>query len=148
MEEKKSVFATVKEKWNRLAERTKPGREKFGAICGKTGHVLGTTGKWIYRLRSVFLSVPVVLAAVMLAIKNVRELPSYLIIHFPQIENDALVLAAQQIDRGYAVNAPFILTLICVGMMFISRRMLYPLVIAIFSLVLPLALNFMHNLPM
>ena len=70
MEEKKSVLATVKEKWNRLAERTKPGRDKFGAICGKTGHVLGTTGKWIYRLRSVFLSVPVVLAAVMLAIKN------------------------------------------------------------------------------
>lgn len=148
MEEKKNIFATVKEKWNQFAERTKPGREKFGQVCGKTGHVLGTTGKWIFRLRSIFLAVPLVLAAVILAIKNVRELPPSIIVYFPQIENNALVLAAQQIERGYAVNAPFILTLICVGMMLISRRMLYPLLIGIFSLILPLALNFMQSMPM
>ena len=51
------------------------------------------------------------------------------------------------ISRGLAVMAPLVLTAACLLMVFFSRRTVYPWIISIFSLVLPLLLWFTNVFP-
>lgn len=144
MEQKKNVFATVKDKWNHFAEKTAPGREKAGTACKKTGHVLGQIGLWMYRLRSILISIPVGVAAVILALRNLRELPEMVALTVPKVQEGALVMAEMMLSRGAAVLVPLAITGVCILMVFLSRRVTYPALIGAFSLVLPIALNVMN----
>ena len=94
--------------------------------------MLASIGKWIYRLRGLFMAIPVVLAALYLASQNMARLPEEVGIN---------LLANGQyeylISRGLAVMGPLVITGVCLVMMFLSRRTIYPWLISIFSLVLP-----------
>lgn len=98
----------------------------------KTGAVLKVIGKWIYRLRSLLMAIPVAVAALYLAAQNMARLPEEVGIN---------LLASGQyeylVSRGLAVLVPLIVTGVCLVMMFLSRRTIYPWIISIFSLVLP-----------
>ena len=102
-------------------------------VLSKIGHVLATIGKWIYRLRGIWMSVPVVLVALRLAALNMARLPE-------EVGINLLANGEYQylISRGLAVMAPLVLTAGCLLMMLFSRRTIYPWLISIFSLVLPL----------
>ncbi len=101
-------------------------------VLKKIGKVLAEIGRWIYRLRGLFMAVPVVLAALFLATRNMARLPEEVGIN---------LLANGQyeylISRGLAVMVPLIVTGVCLLMMLLSRRTIYPWIISIFSLVLP-----------
>jgi cytochrome bd-type quinol oxidase subunit 2 len=58
-----------------------------------------------------------------------------------------LELSTTTISRGLAVNFPVILTAICLVMMLCSKRAMYPFVIAVFTLLLPIALYFFAVFP-
>ena len=49
--------------------------EKTLNVLRKIGSVLKSIAKWIYRLRGFFMAIPVVLAALYLATKNMARLP-------------------------------------------------------------------------
>ena len=98
---------------------------------------LRTLWRWIYRLRGIVLAIPVVVAAVFLAIYNMANLPDII-----ALSVQANGEYAQAITKGVAVMGPFALTLVCVFLMFCSKRVLYPWLISIFSLVLPLVFLF------
>ena len=106
--------------------------EKTLIVLKKIGRVLAEIGKWIFRLRGFFMAIPVVLAALYLASQNMARLPDEVGIN---------LLANGQyeylISRGLAVMAPLVVTGVCLVMMFLSRRTIYPWIISIFSLVLP-----------
>lgn len=106
--------------------------EKTLDVLRIIGRVLASIGKWIFRLRGFFMAVPVALAALYLAAKNMARLPEEVGIN---------LLANGQyeylISRGLAVMAPLVVTGVCLVMMFLSRRTVYPWIISIFSLVLP-----------
>lgn len=107
--------------------------EKTGKVCKKIGHVFGVIGKWIFRLRGFFMAVPVALAALYLASRNMAQLPEEVGINLlANGEYEYLV------SRGLAVMAPLAVTGVCILMMWMSRRTIYPWIISIFSLVLPL----------
>lgn len=120
----------IKEKLNEI--QLPPWLEKTWDILKKIGRVLASIGKWIYRLRGFFMAVPVALAALFLASRNMARLPEEVGIN---------LLANGQyeylISRGLAVMAPLIVTGVCLVMMWLSRRTIYPWIISIFSLVLP-----------
>lgn len=102
----------------------KTGNTFFGVIGGIAG--------MLYKLRSILLSIPVVLAAVMLAIRNMRVLP----------ETVGINLLASgdyqwMVDRNIAVLGPLAITALCLLMVFCSRRVVYPWLISIFSLAIP-----------
>lgn len=99
---------------------------------GKVFHVFGQIGKWIYQLRSVILAIPVVVAAVMLAIQNMARLPA--LVGLNLLESGEYQF---MVGRTIAVMGPMAVTALCLLMMFISRRVVYPWLISIFSLVLP-----------
>ena len=107
--------------------------EKTLNVLKKIGSVLKSIAKWIYRLRGLFMAIPVVLAALYLASQNMARLPE-------EVGINLLANGEYQslISRELAVTAPLMVTAVCLAMMLLSRRTVYPWVISIFSLVLPL----------
>lgn len=102
-------------------------------ILKKIGHVLAVIGKWIFRLRGFFMAIPVALAALYLASRNMTQLPEEVGINL--LANGEY---AYLISRNLAVMAPLAVTAVCILMMWLSRKTIYPWIISIFSLVLPL----------
>ena len=92
-------------------------------------------GQWIYKLRSVILAIPVVIAAISLAIDNAARLPM-----FVGINLQANGEYAMMIERNVAVMVPLLITVGSLLMMFLSRKVLYPWLVSVFSLVVPILL--------
>lgn len=107
--------------------------EKTWQVLKKIGHVFASIGKWIFRLRGFFMAIPVALAALYLAARNMERLPE-------EVGINLLANGEYQylISRGLAVMAPLVVTGVCLLMMWMSRRTIYPWIISIFSLVLPI----------
>ncbi len=97
--------------------------------------VLKLTSKWAYQLRSLLLSIPVFVCAVCLAIRNAAMLPSTVGIN---------ILASGEyqwvVDRLVAVLAPLAITVICLLLMACSKKILFPWLISVMSLALPVLL--------
>ncbi len=113
-----------------------------GTTLQKTGQKFLLIGGWIYRLRSVLLAIPVVVAAFILAKENMEKLPEFVGINMQTTGEFAMM-----IERDVAVFLPLIVTAACLLMMFISRKVLYPWLISIFSLLIPLLLWFTNVFP-
>lgn len=95
--------------------------------------VIGTLFTWIFKLRKIFMALPVLYAAWELAKRNMEELPE--VVGF-DIQSTGEF--AQMVSRDTAVYGPFALTIVCVVLMLMSRKTIYPWLISIFTLVLPL----------
>ena len=121
---------SIKEKLNQI---TLPSwMEKTLVVLKKIGRVLAGIGKWIFHLRGFFMAIPVVLAALTLATRNMARLPE-------EVGINLLANGEYQylVSRGLAVMGPLVVTGACLVMMFLSRRTIYPWIISIFSLILP-----------
>ncbi len=106
----------------------------------KTAIVLGLTTKYAYKVRSLMLAIPVFVCAGALAIRNARLLPEYVGIN---------ILASGEyqwlVTRGAAVLTPLGLTVLCLLLMLCSKKVLYPWLISVFSLALPLVIWFTNT---
>lgn len=98
--------------------------------------------KWAYRLRSVILAIPVAAGAVILALHNQVRLPANVGINI-----QASGEYAQTIGKGVAVLGPLALTAVCLLMVFCSRKVLYPWLISLFSLALPILIYITNVFP-
>lgn len=107
--------------------------QKVGAVFRKTGAVLSQIGKWVYKLRSVLLAIPVGIGAFILARRNMELLPEAVGINL--LANGEYQWT---VSRSVAVMGPLAVTAVCLLLMFCSRRVLYPWLISLFTLVLPL----------
>ena len=122
-------------------EQEVPGEEEAGEeITPK--EVLTVLGRVIFRLRKVFMAIPVVYYALKLAAYNSEHLPEMV-----GIDLQSTGEYAQMIARSSAVNGPLLVTGAALVLMFLSRKSVYPWLISIFTLVLPLLLLFTNNYP-
>ena len=126
-------FENIKEKWQHLLET--PAMQKVLPVLKAIKDVLVLTTKWAYKLRSVLLAIPVGVLAVALALRNMRQLPT-------QVGINLLANGEFQwmISREMASLAPLAVTAVCIFLMFCSKKILYPWLISLFSLVLPLVI--------
>lgn len=94
-----------------------------------------TMGKRAYNMRSVLMALPVIVIAIIQAIVNIAKLPS-------KVGLDMLASGEFQflVGKGLAVMGPLILTCLCLLLMFCSKKILYPWLISVFSLMLPIVL--------
>jgi multidrug efflux pump subunit AcrB len=99
-------------------------------------------GKWIYRLRSVILAIPIAVGAIVLALYNNANLPETVGINI-----QASGEYAETVSRSVAVLGPLAVTAVCLLMVFCSRKVLYPWLISLFSLVLPLLIYITNIFP-
>lgn len=105
---------------------------KVSPVLRKIGEIFSLIGLWIYRLRRIFLAVPVLVAALKLAGDNMKRLPEQVGLNL--LPSGAF---AQLVSRDYAVYGPLTVTVLCLLLMFFSRKPLYPWLVGVFSLVLP-----------
>ena len=127
---------------NRKDTASLSGKDKTVRVLKTTGKVLKEIGKWIFRLRGFFMAIPVAIAALYLAAQNMARLPE-------EVGINLLANGEYQylVSRGLAVVGPLVVTGACLVMMFLSRRTVYPWIISIFSLVLPLLIWFTNVFP-
>lgn len=133
---KKRFLQDIKDKYQQFQE-TKSGRWLSDAA-----YVLRLTFRWAYKLRSLVLSIPVAVVALALAVRNLAHLPAQV----------GLILQENgqyqfMISKGVAICMPLAITAVCLCMMLLSKKMLYPWLISVFSLVLPIALWFTYLFP-
>ena len=112
-----------------------PGWEKTKAVFQKIGKVFAKIGGYIFKFRSVLMAAPVVYAAVRLALYAQRNLPEQVGINLTETGEYALLL-----NRNTAILASLGVTAVCLLMMFLSRKTIYPWLISIFSLIVPVLL--------
>ena len=120
----------------------KPEETKKSVSFQKVWNVMRMIGNLIYRLRKIIMSIPVVYYAIVFGVYNAKYLP----------DRVGLVLQsngefAQTVSRGLAVMGPLGVTAACLLLMFCSRRTLYPWLISIMSLLLPMLILLLNNYP-
>ena len=130
---KKDFFQNIKAEYQQFLE------SKSGQKLKDVGTVLRLTFKWAYKLRSLVLSIPVAVVALALAVRNLAQLPAQ--VSFNLLSKEFVI------SKGVAVSLPVAITAVCLCMMLMSKKMLYPWLISVFSLVLPVALWFTYLFP-
>ena len=115
---------------------------KTGSVWSKIKAVIGIVVMTLYRLRSVFLAIPVVVLALRLADYNKEHLPEQVGINLQSTGEFAMM-----ISRDVAVMGPLVLTASCIVLMFASRKALYPWAVSIFTLALPILILLSNQYP-
>lgn len=104
-------------------------------------HVLGIIGTWIWRLRGLFMAIPVVIAAWKLSVYCKANLPENVGINLLSTGEFSRYISLQS-----AVRIPLFITLGCLGLMCCSRKPFVLWVISIFTLAIPLLLLLTNNM--
>ncbi len=126
----------VKNKWQTFWQSIKPRNDG-------SSDKFRTLYTWVYKLRSVFLAIPVGAVAVIMAVNNSVQLPDSVALVIPAFTKSGdVVLETLYLAKSVAVMGPLAVTALCLLLMFCSRRVAYPWLISVFSLVLPLFLHF------
>ena len=116
--------------------------QKIQPVLEKTRDVLGITGKIIWMMRKFVFAIPIVYLSFYLARMNYYGLPELVGIGLQTTGE-----YARMIPRETAVYGPLAVTAACLLMMFLSRKTLYPWLICMFSLALPLLILITNVFP-
>lgn len=145
----------IVEKWNWLVGKVRPVWEATKNVFGSIGHVFALLWKYIYMFRGILISAPVAAAAVLVASWGQKNLPEMVDITHVVVDKEAegallglFVMTSEQISRDVAVGAPLFLTALCLVFTILSKRTLYPWLISIFTLCLPIVMYFLNTYPM
>jgi hypothetical protein len=136
--------------WNKCA----PVFTVIGNIFRGIGRVFSLLGKYVFKLRGIFMAIPVAVIAVISAMINMERLPDTLEYAMLGIDFDAtqtlfgpVVMNVEQISREMAVMGPLTLTAICLLFTVFSKRTLFPWIISIFTLLIPTLLYLTTQYP-
>ena len=110
---------------------------KVSLVCNKIEEVITIICRCIFKLRKIFMAIPVVYLALQIANANMERLPEAVGMNLQSTGEFAMM-----VTREYAVYGPLGITAFCLLLMFFSRKTLFPWVISIFSLVLPYLIYF------
>ena len=110
-----------------------PAWEKTKEYFARASAVIHGICSCIFKLRKLLMAVPVIWGLAYLTYKNLRELPAQVGIG---LQNNGEYAAV--VSRELALFGPVGLTVLCLLLMFASKKTLQPWVISLFSLALPL----------
>lgn len=120
-----------------FVEKTKDIWGKVSQVFSKIEEVITVICRCIFKLRKIFMAIPVVYLAVTIAMANMERLPEAVGLNLQSTGEFALM-----VTREYAVYGPLGVTAFCLILMFFSRKTLFPWVISIFTLALPYLIYF------
>lgn len=132
----------IAEKWSALCSKVRPVVASVTRVLKKAGDVIMSVWAYIVKFRKIFLAVPVVFAAVKLAQQNMERLPETVGLDL-QIDGTFAV----QMTRFQASWSPVLLTLICLVLMFCSKRVLTPWVVSLLTLLIPVVIWVLNVFP-
>ena len=126
-----SRYDRIKQEWDIVFDKKKTKKEMFQSAW-----------KWIYKLRSLVLAIPIAAAAVILAIRNMALLPAKV-----GFSLEASGEFSYTVVKTVAVMGPLAVTAVCLLMMFCSKRVAYPWLVSMFSLLLPIVILLVNTFP-
>ncbi len=135
-------FTVIEDKWNLICNKTEPFRKNTAKVFRKIGRFFRIAWSYLYRLRTVFMAVPVGVAAILLALQNLGRLPDSVGIWL--LTNGEFYML---VPKELAVVAPVAVTALCILLVLCSKKALYPWLISIFTLVLPLLIYYTNAYP-
>lgn len=136
-----SFFAKIEAFWLRFTQAIKPFCEKTVKALKSIRRVLRIIWAYVYRLRTVFMALPVVIAAIVLAVMNMGRLPDSTGIWL-LTNGEFLIL----VPKLVAVLAPIAITALSILLVLCSKKALYPWLISVFTLVLPLLIYYTNDI--
>ena len=132
----------VMKKWKELVDSSAPILQKLKIFAKATLKGARIVGKHLFAMRTIFISIPVAVAAVVLALRNQAVLPAVVGLN---LQNNGTF--SIQILRELAVLGPMAITALCLLLVFCSKRTLTPWLVSVFSLVIPLAILITNTFP-
>jgi hypothetical protein len=136
------IFEKVEAYWQTFCQKTAPAREVCGKGLSRSWKVVSTVWSYIYRLRGLLMTAPVIICAVVLACMNYTNLPETVGLNFLASGDFSYSMA-----RLPAVLLPLGLTAVCVVLTVCSKKIVFPWLISVFSLVLPLVIYLINVYP-
>ena len=143
------------EKWYRFVDKVSPFFEAVSRVFRAIGRTFRDLWKYVFWFRSIVLGAPMAAAAIIVAVQSARRLPetvNYIKLTVDTQAANALfglfVMTQETITRNQAVVIPMALTALCIVLMIFSKRMLYPFMIGLLTLVLPYIIYFFTIFPM
>ena len=128
--------------WDRLCAWAKPVNEKVGGFFKAAGDILYRIWRVICNLRKVIAAIPVGAGAIVLALYNQTHLPAVVGIG---MQNDAAFRFL--VGRSIAVLGPLAITALCLLLMILSKKILTPWLVSLFSLAVPVILLLTNVFP-
>ena len=124
------IMQTAVQKWKEIWG-------KVSAVFNKIEEVIGVIFRCIFKLRKIFMAIPVVYLALKIASANMERLPEAVGLNLQSTGEFALM-----VTREYAVYGPLGVTAFCLVLMLFSRKAFFPWVVSIFTLALPYLIYF------
>lgn len=147
-------FRNLSEKLNQIWEKCGPVLRKIGSVFAAIGRAIVTLFRYIFKLRAFFMAIPVAVVAIIQSMINMERLPDtleYATIGIDFKATDTLfgpfVMHVEQISRETAVMGPLMLTAACLLFTIFSKRTLFPWIISIFTLLIPVLLYLTTQYP-
>ena len=126
----------------KLERESRPEEKSWKSVLVTIVNVCEEAWVYIFHFRKVLLCIPVVAASIYLARLNWTQLPVQ--VGLSLMANGQF---AQTVAKEAAVYGPMGVTAICLALMVCSRRALYPWLISVFTLVLPLLILITNVFP-
>ena len=104
--------------------------------------VLATIGKVLYHLRKIFMAIPVVIVGMKVFVYAKEKLPAEVGLLLQETGGYQYLL-----DRDTALSCCMVITGACLLLMYLSRKTIYPWIISLFTLILPLFLVISNMFP-
>jgi hypothetical protein len=126
----------------KLERENRPEEKSWKSVLVTIVNVCEEAWVYIFHFRKVLLCLPVVLASIYLARLNWTHLPD-------QVGISLMVNGqfAEMVSKSAAVYGPMGVTAACLVLMVCSRRALYPWLISVFTLVLPVLILITNVFP-
>lgn len=118
------------------------GLEKFGEGICNIGGLFKKNWRLSFELRKVVMAVPVVVALIGITNECRKRLPEMVGINL--MANGDF---EQMIGRETAITATMAITIACLVFMFLSRKTVYPWLVSLMSLLLPILLIITNTFP-
>ena len=129
-------------KANELRQKAAPYLEKAENGYQKAKKIWEKAKPWIWQSRKILLAIPVVWLMLYFARLNWNVLPDQVGLNLQTTGE-----YAQYISKQMAVYGPMGVTGGCLAMMFLSRKTVYPWMICMFSMLLPLLILITNIFP-
>lgn len=117
-------------------------KKKANPRLQSTMNTAASTFRWAYKLRGVVLAIPVAGLSAILALYNFFALPNLVGFHLLPTGEYAFL-----VGKLFAVLGPLAVTAVCLLLMFCSKKVLYPWLISMFSLILPILILITNTFP-
>lgn len=145
----------IVEKWNWLVAKVRPVWDVIAGIFREIGRFFALLWKYIFMFRGILISAPVIVLGALMIVWARDNLPEMVeITHLvldPEAENaifGSFVMVTESISRDLAIGVPMALSGVCLACTILSKRTLYPWLMALLSMAMPVVIYLLNTHPL